>query len=182
MTTLKPNRSLSSRTSAIPSTFLLSRSSSIFLIIWALLTSYGISVTTIFSRPPRMVSMWVRERTTIFPRPVSYACLIPSSPWMMPPVGKSGPLTYCIKSAKSACGCFSKYKIALTTSRKLCGGISVAYPAEIPVAPLTRRLGKPAGSTVGSWAVSSKFKTISTVSLSISASISLLILLSRASV
>ena len=52
------------------------------------------------------------------------------------------------------------------TSSKLCGGMSVAYPAEIPVAPLTRIFGYLAGKTVGSYSVSSKFKAISTVSLS----------------
>ena len=49
------------------------------------------------------------------------------------------------------------------TSAKLCGGISVAYPAEIPVAPLTKRLGKAAGKTVGSFSVSSKFQANGTV-------------------
>ena len=68
------------------------------------------------------------------------------------------------------------------SSLKLFGGISVAYPAEIPVDPLTNKLGIRAGNTVGSFSVSSKFKVISTVSLSISRSIKPAILLSRASV
>ena len=43
---------------------------------------------------------------------------------------------------------------AATTSFKLWGGMFVAIPTAIPLAPLTRRFGKAAGSTEGSvsWA------------------------------
>ncbi len=44
----------------------------------------------------------------------------------------------------------------------------VAIPTAIPDDPLTRRLGKEAGRTVGSRLVPSKLSTRSTVSLSIS--------------
>ena len=40
--------------------------------------------------------------------------------------------------------------IALTTSRRLCGGMFVAMPTAMPDEPLTTRFGMPAGSTVGS--------------------------------
>ncbi len=36
--------------------------------------------------------------------------------------------------------------------------MSVAYPAEIPVEPLTKRFEKAAGKTVGSFSVSSKLQ------------------------
>ena len=40
--------------------------------------------------------------------------------------------------------------IALTTSRRLCGGMFVAMPTAMPDDPLTSRFGMPAGRTVGS--------------------------------
>ena len=40
-------------------------------------------------------------------------------------------------------------------SRRLCGGIDVAMPTAMPVAPLTSRLGNFDGSTVGSVRLSS---------------------------
>ncbi len=58
----------------------------------------------------------------------------------------------------------------------------VAIPTAIPVVPFTRRFGNLAGSTVGSFSVSSKLGMKSTVSLSISAIISIEILESLASV
>ena len=63
-----------------------------------------------------------------------------------------------------------------------CGGIFVAIPTAIPLVPLTKRLGYLDGSTDGSFSVSSKFGVNSTVSLLISATISIDILLRRASV
>ena len=58
----------------------------------------------------------------------------------------------------------------------------MAYPAEIPFAPFTKRLGNFAGSTVGSKKRSSKLGAHDTVSLSKSFNNSLLILASFASV
>ena len=58
----------------------------------------------------------------------------------------------------------------------------VAIPTAIPDVPFTRRLGILDGNTVGSFSVSSKFGTKSTVSFFISASISMDTLLSLASV
>ena len=58
----------------------------------------------------------------------------------------------------------------------------VAIPTAIPVVPFTKRLGNLAGNTVGSFSVSSKFGAKSTVSLLISASISIAIFESLASV
>ena len=43
------------------------------------------------------------------------------------------------------------------TSFRLCGGILVAIPTAIPVAPFKSRLGSLAGRTVGSSKLSSKF-------------------------
>ena len=40
-------------------------------------------------------------------------------------------------------------------SPKLCGGILVAIPTAIPVAPLTKRFGKRAGRTTGSLSLAS---------------------------
>ena len=39
---------------------------------------------------------------------------------------------------------------AVQTSPRLCGGMLVAMPTAMPVAPLTRRFGIRAGSTTGS--------------------------------
>ena len=58
----------------------------------------------------------------------------------------------------------------------------VAIPTAIPVVPLIRRFGILAGSTDGSFSVSSKFGVKSTVFLLISASISIDIFDRRASV
>ena len=61
-------------------------------------------------------------------------------------------------------------------------GALVAIPTAIPVVPFTKRLGYRAGNTTGSFSVSSKLGVKSTVSLLISASISIEILESLASV
>ena len=82
----RPSRSDSSRTSAIPATLLVTRTSSIFLTKTALLISQGISVTTICCLPPLSCSISVLERTTTRPLPVSWAFLISSRPWIMAPV------------------------------------------------------------------------------------------------
>ena len=71
---------------------------------------------------------------------------------------------------------------AAISSLKLWGGILVAMPTAIPDVPLANRFGKREGSTTGSFSVSSKLGTKSTVFLLISASISMEILLSLASV
>ena len=67
-------------------------------------------------------------------------------------------------------------------SPMLWGGMFVAIPTAIPVVPLIRRFGTLEGRTVGSFSVSSKLGMNSTVFLLISASISIAILLSLASV
>ena len=74
------------------------------------------------------------------------------------------------------------FTIASIDSPRLCGGIFVAIPTAIPLVPFTNKLGYLDGKTVGSFSVSSKFGTNSTVSLLISAIISVDILLKRASV
>ncbi len=59
----------------------------------------------------------------------------------------------------------SMYTRASTTSLRLWGGMEVAMPTAMPVAPLTSRLGMADGSTLGSVSVSSKFGPKSTVFL-----------------
>ena len=58
------------------------------------------------------------------------------------------------------------------TSVKLCGGIFVAIPTAIPIAPFTNILGNLDGKTTGSFKDSSKLEVISTVSFLISLNIS----------
>ena len=52
--------------------------------------------------------------------------------------------------------------VASIISFKLWGGISVAKPAAIPLAPLISKLGIKDGKTVGSYSVSSKLGAIDT--------------------
>ncbi|MCY1451439.1 hypothetical protein D9M71_683060 [compost metagenome] len=54
-------------------------------------------------------------------------------------------------------GSSSKRTHAVATSRRLCGGTSVAMPTAIPVVPLSRMFGRRAGNTSGSSSVPSKF-------------------------
>ncbi len=69
---------------------------------------------------------------------------------MMPPPGKSGPLTCSISQPRSIPGLAMYALTAPIDSLRLCGGILVAIPTAIPDEPLTSRLGKRAGSTSGS--------------------------------
>ena len=62
----------------------------------------------------------------ILPAPFDIASLIPSRPWTIPPVGKSGPLIYFNKSFSLILGFFKYAIVAFITSFKLCGGIFVA--------------------------------------------------------
>ena len=71
--------------------------------------------------------------TIILPFPCSYALLIPLSPSTIPPVGKSGPLTISINESSVQFGESILLIVASITSPKLCGGIFVAYPADIPL-------------------------------------------------
>ena len=91
---------------------------------------------------------------TTLPLPVSKACLIPSVPSIIPPVGKSGPLTISKIVSSLQFGESILLITASITSHKLCGGIFVAYPADIPLLPFTKRFGNLAGRTVGSIKVS----------------------------
>ena len=75
---------------------------------------------------------------------------MPFAPSATPPVGKSGPLMIFKISLKSQFGSSILLMVASITSPRLCGGILVAYPADIPVAPLTSKFGNLAGKTVGS--------------------------------
>lgn len=53
-----------------------------------LFTPYGNSVKTSLLRPPFVDSTCTFARMVMMPRPVSYACLMPSEPMMRPPVWK----------------------------------------------------------------------------------------------
>ncbi len=75
---------------------------------------------------------------------------MPSTPVMMPAVGKSGPGTCFIRSSMVASGLSMSATQALTTSFRLCGGMLVAMPTAMPDEPFTSRFGTRAGSTTGS--------------------------------
>ena len=80
---------------------------------------------------------------------------MPDLPNTIPPVGKSGPGNTSINSAVVTSGFFINKCKAEITSPKWCGGIFVAIPTAIPVAPLTRRFGIRDGKTSGSRSVES---------------------------
>src|SRR5678810_17767 len=101
---------------------------------------------------------------------------------MYAPVGKSGPLMIFLISVIDKSGLSIMAIVALMTSLMLWGGMFVAIPTAMPDDPLTRRFGMPAGRTFGSVRWSSKFGAKSTVFLSMSASSSVAIRMSRASV
>ena len=79
------------------------------------------------------------------------------------PVGRSGPLMCFIRALVVASGSSSRWMQAAATSRRLCGGTSVAMPTAMPVVPFSSRFGSRAGSTAGSSSWPSKFGTQSTV-------------------
>ena len=81
--------------------------------------------------------------------------MIPWRPWMMPPVGKSGPGTMAISSSSVSAGLSTNATIASHISERLCGGMLDAIPTAIPLEPFTSRFGNLAGSTDGSRRVSS---------------------------
>ena len=66
--------------------------------------------------------------------------------------------------------------MASETSLRLWVGIFVAIPTAIPVVPLQRRNGNAPGKTEGSFVVSSKLATMSTVFFEMSETISSVIL------
>ncbi len=81
ITTRIPSRSDSSRRSLMPSSFLSRARWAISSTSRALLTMYGISVTTICERPvDSFSSTWARARTIMRPRPVSYISRMPDLP------------------------------------------------------------------------------------------------------
>ena len=100
---------------------------------------------------------------------------MPSLPRIMPPVGKSGPLTKVINSSSPISLRRSQLSMtkatALATSVRLWGGTLVAIPTAMPLVPLTRKLSSMPAAAVGSSRLSSKLGPQSTVSMSMSASI-----------
>ena len=107
---------------------------------------------------------------------------MPSRPMIVPPVGKSGPLTWRIRSSGVLSGLSMSWMTASHTSAGLCGGMLVAMPTAMPDAPFMSRLGRRAGSTTGSRSEPSKLSIVSTVSWSRFASISSAGVANRASV
>ena len=85
---------------------------------------------------------------------------------MNPPVGKSGPCRILSSSAVVMSGLSMTATTASIASPMLCGGMFVARPTAMPLAPLTSRLGKRPGSILGSSMLSSKLGLHVTVSLS----------------
>ena len=75
-----------------------------------------------------------------------------------------------------------RWSIAAVNSSRLCGGIFVAMPTAIPLAPLRSKFGSRAGNTSGCIRESSKLATIFTVFRSRSERSSEEIVASRASV
>lgn len=104
-------------------------------------TVKGSSVTTRPLRRAVTSSTATVARILNVPRPAVYASLMPFSPTMRPPVGRSGPGTKRISVSMSAPGCLIRWRAAAMTSPRLCGGMLVAMPTAIPETPLTRRLG-----------------------------------------
>ena len=124
----------------------------------------------LFSFTKSAIFSFVTARTLILPLPVRYAWSIPLRPRIAAPVGKSGPFTISKSSSISVSLSSSTWLSMIFTtpsivSLKLCGGILVAIPTAIPCAPFTRRFGNLDGRMLGSFSVSSKFGTKSTVSL-----------------
>ena len=89
-------------------------------------------------------------RTTTVLRPVWYPRRMPARPQTTPPVGKSGPGTISSSSSIETSGSSITRIRASQISPRLCGGIDVAMPTAMPLAPLTSRFGNFDGSTVGS--------------------------------
>ncbi|OPZ69318.1 MAG: hypothetical protein BWY81_00475 [Firmicutes bacterium ADurb.Bin467] len=75
-----------------------------------------------------------------------------------PPVGKSGAGMCSISRSTGMSGSSICAMTPPITSFRLCGGMFVASPTAMPLAPLTSRFGNRPGSTSGSFCVSSKFR------------------------
>ncbi len=116
-------------TPSFESSAILIRSSDLF-------TSYGTSENTI-----SFFSISALALRSIFPLPVLYASMIPFLPSIIPPVGKSGPLTILIKSSTGASLFFIIWIKPSIISFRLCGGILVAIPTAIPDVPFRRMFG-----------------------------------------
>eukprot|EP00958_Prasinococcus_capsulatus_P017230 scaffold1938_cov399-Prasinococcus_capsulatus_cf.AAC.23 len=146
----------------------------------ALLLRYGISVTTIRDFPLVSCSILALPRIRTLPLPLAYASMTPSRPTICPPVGKSGAGIILRSLSSGISGSSMTAHSAFTTSlsneaedsavldssnhegcthRRLCGGMFVAMPTAIPVAPFRRRQGTRAGSNVGSSEEASKLGT-----------------------
>ena len=91
----------------------------------------------------------------MLPLPVSYIEFSPAVPEIIAPVGKSGPLTILWSCFDVVSGSSTKRRVASIISPKLWGGMFVAIPTAIPLAPLTNMFGNLDGRNFGSVNVSS---------------------------
>ena len=126
-------------------------------------TWYGSSVTMIAVRSPRTSSNATWARMTTRPRPWAYiwriASTVSHSPVsalrcfskrkIVPPVGKSGPVTYLHRSSEVRSGSSMSAIVASTISPRWWGGMLVAMPTAMPELPLMSRFGSLAGRTDG---------------------------------
>ena len=149
ITILTPSLSDSSLISDIPSTFLSLASSAIFSTNLALFCWYGISEIIIFDFSLESFSISAFALKTTLPLPVLAASINPEEPFIIPPVGKSGPGIIFINSSISILGFSNKAKLAFIDSVKLWGNMLVAMPTAIPADPFTSKLGILVGSTSG---------------------------------
>ena len=98
-----------------------------------------------------------RARRRTLPAPVSYMAKSSSRGVMISAsVGKSGAGMCSHKSLTALFGASSNRTQARATSRRLWGGMSVAMPTAMPVAPFNNTLGRRAGNNSGSFRVPSK--------------------------
>ena len=98
------------------------------------------------------------------PTPVSWICRSSSGGLMISAsVGSRGRERASRAGRPGSSGSSSSATAAATSSRRLCGGMSVARPTAMPEAPLSSTCGSRDGSTSGSSRVPSKLGTQSTV-------------------
>ena len=134
----------------IPCSFLLFTPSRIFSITRSGPTERGSSVITKPVLLGATDSMLTLARILKEPLPDSYASLIPSPTKITPPLGRSGPGISSMICSKEDFGFCSNSCRASITSPRLWGGMLVAIPTAMPLAPFTSRFGNAAGSTSGS--------------------------------
>ena len=92
---------------------------------------------------PARSGRWPGSGTS--PCPVAYASRIPSSPMILPPVGRSGPGMNRISSVRPASGWRIRCRRAWTTSTRLCGAQLVAMPDRDAGGAVDQQVGERGG-------------------------------------